>query len=247
MKTVAIIPARYASTRFPGKPLAKLQGKPLLQLVYEKVKKCDKIAEIFVGTDDQQIFQVVKNFGGKAVMTAKGHQSGTDRIAEVCEKSPFCQDADLILNVQGDEPFISEKPLEKLIASFHDPAVQIATLMNKIKKDQTDPNRVKVVFDAHKFALYFSRSQIPFPRENTARSFCFQHIGVYGFRRQTLLSLVKLPLGILEEIEKLEQLRFLENGYRIKMVETDYEGFGIDTEEDLMKAEELKKIEEIDP
>ncbi len=240
MKTVAIIPARYASKRFPGKPLAKLQGKPLLQHVYEKVKKCDKIAEIFVGTDDQRIFQTVKNFGGKAVMTAKDHQSGTDRIAEVCEKSSFCQDADLILNVQGDEPFISEKPLEKLIASFHDPAVQIATLMNKMKKDQTDPNRVKVVFDSHKFALYFSRSQIPFPRENTARSFYFQHIGVYGFRRQTLLSLVKLPLGILEETEKLEQLRFLENGYRIKMVETDYQGFGIDTAEDLVRAEKIK-------
>ena len=234
MKVIAIIPARFNSTRFPGKPLAKLGNKYIIQHVYEQAKKSGLFAEVIVGTDDQRIFEAVNGFGGKVTLTSKKHKSGTDRVAEVCNKMSFCKDADVIINVQGDEPFISEKPLKKLINAFKDPEVMVASLMHELLKDIDNPNVVKVVCDENDYALNFSRipnleSRIP----------NYKHIGVYAFRRKTLFEFVELPESDLEKIEKLEQLRLLENGYKIKMVLTSYKGIGIDTPQDLEKAEKL--------
>ena len=234
MKVIAIIPARFNSTRFPGKPLAKLGNKYIIQHVYEQAKKSGLFAEVIVGTDDQRIFEAVNGFGGKVTLTSKKHKSGTDRVAEVCNKMSSCKDADVIINVQGDEPFISEKPLKKLINAFKDPEVMVASLMHELLKDIDNPNVVKVVCDENDYALNFSRipnleSRIP----------NYKHIGVYAFRRKTLFEFIKLPESNLEKIEKLEQLRLLENGYKIKMVLTSYKGIGIDTPQDLEKAEKL--------
>ena len=234
MKVIAIIPARFNSTRFPGKPLAKLGNKYIIQHVYEQAKKSGLFAEVIVGTDDQRIFEAVNGFGGKVTLTSKKHKSGTDRVAEVCNKMSSCKDADVIINVQGDEPFISEKPLKKLINAFKNPEVMVASLMHELLKDIDNPNVVKVVCDENDYALNFSR--IPNPESRTSN---FKHIGVYAFRRKTLFEFVELPESDLEKIEKLEQLRLLENGYKIKMVLTSYKGIGIDTPQDLEKAENL--------
>ncbi len=234
MKVIAIIPARFNSTRFPGKPLAKLGNKYIIQHVYEQAKKSGLFAEVIVGTDDQRIFEAVNGFGGKVTLTSKKHKSGTDRVAEVCNKMSSCKDADVIINVQGDEPFISEKPLKKLINAFKNPEVMVASLMHELLKDIDNPNVVKVVCDENDYALNFSR--IPNPESRTSN---FKHIGVYAFRRKTLFEFVELPESDLEKIEKLEQLRLLENGYKIKMVLTSYKGIGIDTPQDLEKAEKL--------
>lgn len=234
MKVIAIIPARFDSTRFPGKPLVKLGNKYIIQHVYEQAKKSGLFAEIIVGTDDQRIFEAVKGFGGKVTLTSKKHKSGTDRVAEVCTKLFCCKDADIIINIQGDEPFITEKPLKKLIEAFDDPEVMVASLMHKTSADIENPNVVKVVCDENNNALNFSR--IPSPEPQIIN---YKHIGVYAFRRKTLFEFVKLPESKLEKIEKLEQLRLLENGYKIKMVLTFYKGFGIDTPQDLEKAEKL--------
>ena len=236
MKVIAIIPARFDSTRFPGKPLAKLGNKYIIQHVYEQAQKSGLFAEVIVGTDDQRIFEAVDGFGGKVTLTSKKHKSGTDRVAEVCNKMSSCKDADVIINVQGDEPFISEKPLRKLIDAFKDPEVMVASLMHEITKDIEDPNVVKVVCDENDNALNFSRSAIRSPKAGFLK-----HIGVYAFRRKTLFEFVELPESDLEKIEKLEQLRLLENGYKIKMVLTSYKGIGIDTPQDLEKAENLLK------
>ncbi len=232
MKTIAVIPARYASTRFPGKLLADLKGKPVIQHTFENVKDTGLFADVIIATDDERIRKTAANFGGNVVMTRPDHVSGSDRIAEVCRDLVF----DLVVNVQGDEPFISKEPLEKLIAVFTDPKMQVASLMCQFQEDHKNPNIVKVVCDKDDFALYFSRSPIPFNRDNPTDILFWQHIGVYAYRKATLLQYVKLPSGKLEEIEKLEQLRLLENGIPIKMVETDYQGIGIDTPEDLKKA-----------
>jgi 3-deoxy-manno-octulosonate cytidylyltransferase (CMP-KDO synthetase) len=241
MKAIAIIPARYESTRFPGKPLAKLGAKYIIQHVYERVLGSNLFAEVVVGTDDQRIFEEVESFGGKVVLTSKKHESGTDRVAEVCRKLSSCSNADVVVNVQGDEPFISREPLKKLIAAFDDPAVQVASLMHRMKKDFDDPNSVKVVCDKEGFSLYFSRKVIPFEQGNKLeqKPEYFRHIGVYAFRREMLFRFVEMQHGKLEQIEKLEQLRLLENGIRIKMIKTDYEGIGIDTPQDLEKAERI--------
>ncbi|MDP8268980.1 MAG: 3-deoxy-manno-octulosonate cytidylyltransferase [Candidatus Tenebribacter davisii] len=237
MKAIAVIPARFDSTRFPGKPLAKLGNKYIIQRVYEQTKSSGLFAEVIVGTEDQRIFEAVAEFGGKVTLTSKKHRSGTDRVAEVCKKLPCCSDAEVIVNVQGDEPFITEEPLNELIKVFTDPSVQVASLMHKITQDITDPNTVKVVCDKNNNALYFSRLPIPYPR--SSETDYFKHVGVYAFRRKILLEFVELPVSKLERIEKLEQLRFLENGYQIRMVLTDYKGIGIDTPQDLKKAENL--------
>lgn len=234
MKVIAIIPARFDSTRFPGKPLVKLGNKYIIQHVYEQAKKSNLFEEVIVGTDDQRIFEAVNGFGGKVTLTSKKHKSGTDRVAEVCSKMLCCRDADVIINVQGDEPFITEKPLKKLIDAFKDRSVQVASLMHKLSKDIENPNVVKVVCDENFNALNFSR--IPNPGTQN-----YKHIGVYAFRRKTLFEFVKLPESKMEKIEKLEQLRLLENGYKIKMVLTSYKGIGIDTPQDLEKAENLLK------
>ncbi len=241
MKVIAIIPARYESTRFPGKPLVKLGTKYIIQHVYERVLSSGLFAEIVVGTDDQRIFEAVESFGGKVVLTSKKHESGTDRVAEVCRKLPSCSDADVVVNVQGDEPFVFREPLKKLIAAFDDPLVQVASLMHRMKKDFDDPNSVKVVCDKEGFSLNFSRKLIPFEQDNKLeqKPEYFRHIGVYAFRREMLFRFVEMQHGKLEQIEKLEQLRLLENDIRLKMIETDYEGIGIDTPEDLEKAEKI--------
>jgi len=249
MKVIAITPARFDSTRFPGKPLAKLENKYIIQHVYEQAVKSELFEEVIVGTDDQRIFEVVDRFNGKVILTSKKHNSGTDRIAEVCNKLEICKDADIIVNVQGDEPFITKKPLRKLLEVFNEPEVKVASLMHKISKDIEDPNVVKVVVDKNNFALYFSRSVIPFDRDSKSQNLnpesqfskYYKHVGVYAFRKETLFEFVSLPLSNLEKIEKLEQLRLLENGYKIKMVETSYSGIGIDTPEDLEKAENFIK------
>ncbi len=241
MKIIAVIPARFDSTRFPGKLLAKLGSKPVIQHVYEKAMQTGLFAEVVVGTDDQRIYEAVDSFGGKVTLTSKKHQSGTDRIAEVYRKLECCQDAEMVVNIQGDEPFISAKPLQDLIAAFKDGNVKVASLMHKISKDVQNPNNVKVVCDKANFAFYFSRSIIPFYRDKNQNPQYYKHVGVYAFRGDVLFKFVEMPKSSLEEIEKLEQLRFLENGIRIKMIETEYAGIGIDTPEDLKKAEKLLK------
>ena len=239
MKAVAIIPARYHSTRFPGKALAKLLNKPLIQWVWEAVNNSNLFDQVMVATDSVKIKEVVDNFGGIAILTSKEHQSGTDRIAEVAESL----DSDIIVNVQGDEPLINQKVLTSLLQIFEDSSIQIASLMTKIKdlKQLSNPNLVKVVVDNISNALYFSRSVIPYNRDNIPLVDYWQHIGVYAYRRNALMRLVKLPSGKLEQAEKLEQLRALENGIPIKMIKTEYNGIGVDTPEDLLKLESLLK------
>ena len=231
IKVIAVIPARFASFRFPGKPLAMLGNKPLIQQVYDSATQTDLFDKIIVATDDNRIFDKVGQFGGDVVLTSKHHKSGTDRIAEVCTNL----EAEIIVNIQGDEPFISKEPLQKLISVFDEPTVQVASLMHKSMEEIENPNIVKVVCDNNNFALYFSRSPIPFIR--TLQPEFFKHIGVYAFRREALFKFIQFTMGKLEQIEKLEQLRFLENGIKIKMVETSFQGIGIDTPEDLKKAE----------
>ncbi|MBR1469972.1 MAG: 3-deoxy-manno-octulosonate cytidylyltransferase [Prevotella sp.] len=242
MKYLAVIPARYASTRFPGKPLAMLGGKTVIQRVYEQVAKV--IDEVFVATDDDRIFREVERFGGRAVMTSTHHRSGTDRIEEAVGK--IGTQADVIINVQGDEPFIQTSQIETLCRQFDDPTTQIATLGKPFATMEAaeNPNSPKIVVDNNGFALYFSRSVIPFVR-GTERSewlekFPFlKHIGLYAYRRDVLREITQLPPSLLELAESLEQLRWLQNGYRIRVGLTDIETIGIDTPEDLARAEEF--------
>lgn len=239
MKAAAIIPARLGSTRFPEKPLAMLGGKCLITRVWEAVVATELFDEVIVATDSKRILDVVLAAGGKAQMTSSEHPSGSDRVAEVASGL----EADIIVNVQGDEPFITADVLKPLLDSFLDDAVQMASLMTPIldAEQLDDPGIVKVVTDAAGKALYFSRSLIPFDRDGASGYNYMRHIGVYAWRRETLLSFVALPVGRLERVEKLEQLRALENGIAIRMVETDYQGIGIDTPEDLEKAERIIK------
>ena len=239
MKAVAIIPARYHSTRFPGKARAKLLNKPLIQWVWEAVNNSNLFDQVMVATDSVKIKEAVDNFGGIAILTSKEHQSGTDRIAEVAESL----DSDIIVNVQGDEPLINQKVLFPLLQVMQDTSLPIASLMTPIKDLSllSNPNLVKVVVDNISNALYFSRSVIPYNRDNIPLVDYWQHIGVYAYRRNALMRLVKLPSGKLEQAEKLEQLRALENGIPIKMIKTEYNGIGVDTPEDLLKLESLLK------
>lgn len=242
MKTIAIIPARYASTRFPGKPLAILGGKPVIQRVYEQARLV--LDEAVVATDDERIMSCVESFGGKAVMTSTTHKSGTDRIEEAAEK--LHTDADVIINIQGDEPFIHQSQLETVKSLFDDPNTQIATLGKPFESMEAveNPNSPKIVTDLNGYALYFSRSVIPFVRgkEKTEwlRSYPYlKHLGLYAYRREVLSEITKLPQSPLEIAESLEQLRWLQNGYRIKVGITHFETVGIDTPEDLKRAEEF--------
>ena len=242
MKFTAIIPARYASTRFPGKPLAMLGGKPVIQRVYEQAVAV--LGEAYVATDDERIRQAVEAFGGQAVMTRADHKSGTDRIEEAAEK--IGTTADVIINVQGDEPFIQRSQIETLCQQFDDPQTQIATLGKRFESMEAteNPNSPKIVCDTKGFALYFSRSVIPFIR-GTERSEWFgkfpflKHLGIYAYRREVLHEITQLPQSPLEIAESLEQLRWLQNGYRIRVGETNVETVGIDTPEDLQRAEEF--------
>ena len=246
MTFTAIIPARYASTRFPGKPLAVLGGKTVIQRVYEQVGSV--LSEVYVATDDERIFSCVESFGGKAVMTRADHQSGTDRIQEAMEKT--ATQTDVIINVQGDEPFIQPSQIKTLMQLFDDPSTQIGTLGKRFESIEAveNPNSPKIVTDQRGFALYFSRSVIPFIRgkahEDWLGEYPFlKHLGVYAYRREVLAEVTLLPQSSLEKAESLEQLRWLQNGYRIRVGLTDVETVGIDTPEDLQRAEEFLKNE----
>ena len=242
MKFTAIIPARYASTRFPGKPLAILGGKTVIQRVYEQAVSV--LDEAYVATDDERILQTVEAFGGRAVMTRSDHKSGTDRIEEAATK--IGTTADVIINIQGDEPFIHPSQIETLCCLFDDPQTQIGTLGKRFESMEAveNPNSPKIVTDAKGFALYFSRSVIPFIRGRQRDEWFGQypflkHLGIYAYRREVLGEITKLPQSSLEIAESLEQLRWLQNGYRIRVGETNIETVGIDTPEDLQRAEQL--------
>ncbi|WP_343532418.1 3-deoxy-manno-octulosonate cytidylyltransferase [Pedobacter sp.] len=239
MKILGIIPARYASTRFPGKPLVDIYGKTMIQRVYEQSIKTKSLAHVVVATDDERIAEEVTNFGGQYVMTANTHQSGTDRCAEVAEKMP---EYDIIINIQGDEPYISPEQIALLSTCFSDETTQLATLIKEIHAEDElfNVNIPKVVINAQQEALYFSRQTIPYLRnmekENWLKAHQFyKHIGIYGYRRDVLLALTQLKPSTLEIAESLEQLRWLENGFSIKTKVTHLETIAIDTPEDLKK------------
>ena len=240
MKIIAVIPARYASTRFPAKLMQDLGGKSVIVRTYEAAINTNLFDDVFVVTDSTIIYNEIIAHNGKAIMSIKEHESGSDRIAEAVENI----EVDVVVNVQGDEPFIDKKPLEELIEIFKndtDKKVDLASLMFQItdKEEINSPNNVKVIVDQQNFALYFSRSVIPFPREENVGVRYMKHIGIYAFRKQALFDFYSLPMLSLEASEKLEQLRYLEYGKRIKMVETAHGSIGIDTPEDLEKARKL--------
>jgi 3-deoxy-manno-octulosonate cytidylyltransferase (CMP-KDO synthetase) len=264
MKIIAIIPARYDSTRFPGKPLAMINGKPLIQYVWEAASKASLINRVIVATDDERIFKKVKEFGGEAWMTSAHHTTGTDRITEVAKKF----EADIIVNIQGDEPLIEPKVIDMAVEPFLNPpsppflkggqggVIQMGTICTKIKSDNElkDPNVVKVVIDRNGFALYFSRFPIPYTRERgqgargkgqgydiRSSALHYKHIGLYVYKKDFLLKFAGMKPTPLEESEKLEQLRALENGYKIKVVETEYNSIGVDTPKDLERVKEILK------
>lgn len=246
MKFLGIIPARYASTRFPGKPLADINGKTMIQRVYEQA--CKSLDLVYVATDDNRIEEAVLQFGGKVVMTSPDHQSGTDRIAEAANSISLELNLnfDVAINIQGDEPFIQPEQIESLKKCFLNPQTQIATLVKSITNSEEifDPNKVKVVIGKDKKALYFSRSAIPFLRGEVKDNWLkkanyFKHIGMYAYRYDALMAVTKLEQSTLELNESLEQLRWLENGYWIQTDITEHESIGIDTPEDLERIKEM--------
>jgi len=240
-KIIAIIPARYDSSRLPGKVLEKIGDKTMLNLVWEQVKKTEMVEEVIIATDDGRIVAESENFGGQAEMTFSSHRSGTDRCAQVA--SQFWE-TDIIINIQADEPFIDPEIIDMLASRMiEDDWIEIASLCTKIKdqNEATDPNTVKIVMDKFNKALYFSRASIPYFRDNRGSvENQYRHIGIYAFRNKTLQSITKLSESFLEKAEKLEQLRWIENGYKIHVFETDYIGIGIDTPEDLEKARQYQ-------
>lgn len=237
MKIIAMIPARFDSTRFPGKLMKDLGGKTIISRTYEAVRLTELFDEVYVVTDSEVIKNEIERAGGKVIMSKKEHECGSDRIAEAVE----FMDIDIVVNVQGDEPFIKKEPLQAVLEVFKgkDAArIDLASLMQEITdwEQIADPNLVKVVVDHQNFALYFSRSPIPYPRDRQSGVRYFKHIGVYAFRKQALMDFYSLPMRSLEATEKLENLRYLEYGKKIKLVETEFKGIGIDTPEDLEKA-----------
>lgn len=238
-KVIAVIPARYNSTRFPGKMMEILGNRTIITTTYQNVLETGLFDEVFVATDSELIFDEISKDGGKAVMTGE-HETGSDRIAEAVQNI----DCDIVINVQGDEPFLKKEPLKQLIDVFYKDdkkEISLASLKIQLKESEEirNPNNVKVITDNNGFALYFSRSVIPFQRELSYDVTYYKHIGVYAFRKEALLKFSSLEMTPLEISEKLEQLRYLENGMKIKMVETDFVGIGIDTPEDLEKAKKL--------
>jgi 3-deoxy-manno-octulosonate cytidylyltransferase (CMP-KDO synthetase) len=240
-KIIGMIPARYASTRFRGKVIADIANKPMIQRVYEQANKSTMLDQLIVAVDDDRVYKTVKGFGGKAVMTSIGHESGTDRIAEAIENI----DADIVVNIQGDQPLFDARMIEEAVQPMlEDPNIQMSTLKTKIgEEDYNDPAVVKVVVDENDYALYFSRSLIPYSRDEIKMD-VYEHVGLYIYRKDFLLKMSKLPRTYLEKIEMLEQLRVLENGYKIKVIETKCEsvsGISVDTPEDLIKVENIIK------
>ena len=237
MNIVAMIPARYAATRFPAKLMQLLGNKTVIRHTYDNTIATGLFSDVIVVTDSEIIFNEITSNGGKAIMSKKNHESGSDRIAEAAADL----DVDIIVNVQGDEPFVQKDPLEKILATFKEPTVQVASLMQELK-DQTlieDPNYAKVAVDRNMNSLFFSRSVIPYPRDKNIAIPYYEHIGVYAFRKQALLNFTNWPMTPLEAAEKIECLRYLEYGVPLKMVLTQYMGVEIDTPEDLIKAAKL--------
>lgn len=234
MKKIAVIPARFAATRFPGKLMQRIGDKTIIRMVYENVQAMSLFDDVLVVTDNDQIVEEIKAIGGSVKKSSQEHPSGSDRIAEAIMN----MDVDVVVNVQGDEPFVDKSPLEKLLSAISEPGVMVASIMQKLGVDEdiNNPNFVKVVCDKNSNALYFSRSPIPYKRNLQSSLPIYKHVGVYAFRKNTLLSFTKWPMGVLEQTEMLEQLRYLENGVAIKMVETTTSSIGIDTPEDLEKA-----------
>jgi len=242
-KVVAVIPARYHSNRFEGKPLALINGKPMIQHVVERAMKVDLLSMVVVATDDKRIADVVEGFGGMVVMTGREHASGTDRLAEAAELLAI-DEQDVVVNIQGDQPLFSPEVVEQVARPLlHDPALHMSTLIYKIIRPEEidDPNHVKTVFDCHSNALYFSRSSIPFQRnpEEPVKPTYYKHLGFYAYRKGFLLTFVGLPEGEWERFEKLEQLRALEYGYTIRVVKTDHDSIEVDTPEDVRRVEEM--------
>jgi 3-deoxy-manno-octulosonate cytidylyltransferase (CMP-KDO synthetase) len=238
MNILCVIPARYASTRLPGKPLADIAGKPMIQHVYERAQMAKRPTQVLVATDHELVYQAVHAFGGEVIMTSPDHPTGTDRLAEVADSFP---DVDIIINVQGDEPLIEPQIIDDLAAVFDNrPDLSMATIMTHMPEHEWDnPNAVKVITDLQGNALYFSRSRIPYPRVTTVGLPVYKHLGIYAYRRDFLLKYAKLEPTPLERTESLEQLRALEHGYRIKVVKTDFESIGVDTVEDLERVNQL--------
>lgn len=246
MKITAVIPARYASIRFPGKALAEIGGKPMIQHVYERTARANLVSRVIVATDDPRIADAVHKIGGEAIMTSTGHETGTDRLAEVAASL----DSDIIVNVQGDEPLICPDMIDQAVQPFlDDGTIQMGTLKTRIKSlhDFLSPNVVKVVTDNQGNALYFSRSPLPFFRDKwkdlkdesfcCGKLLCYKHVGLYVYRRDFLLRFASMPPTFLEISEKLEQLRAIENGVKIRVAETEFESIGVDTPDDLVKAQ----------
>lgn len=234
VKITAVIPARYDSSRFPGKILVNICGKPMIQHVYERTQRASLLHRVLVATDDARILEAVLNFKGEALMTAKTHRSGTDRLAEIAQGD----NSDIFVNVQGDEPLIEPDMIDQVIRPLlEDPEIPMGTLKHKIKdlEELKNPNVVKVVTDLKDTALYFSRSPIPYFRKEE-NGIYYRHIGLYAYRRKFLLKFASLPPTPLEQAEELEQLRALENGFKIKVTETEYESIGVDTPEDLKEV-----------
>ena len=237
-KILGVIPARFASTRFPGKVLSLIAGQTMLQHVYQRASLSTYLTSVIIATDDDAVFEAARAFGARVRMTRADHLSGTDRVAEVAS----AENADLVVNIQGDEPLIDPAAIDAAILPMaHDPALVMGTLKKRIEnpREITDPNVVKVVTDQAGDAIYFSRCPIPFEREKKGDAPYFKHIGLYVYQREFLLSYSSLPVGPLETAERLEQLRALENGYRIRVVETEYESLGVDTPEDLERVSKL--------
>lgn len=247
MKVLGIIPARFASTRFPGKPLVQIFGKTMIQHVFERAKIA--IDDVVVATDDERILRAVESFGGKAVMTSDSHNSGTDRCFEALEKFEILSNKkfDIVVNIQGDEPLINPKSIEILIGLFNNTDVEIGTLANiqKFSEEIENPNRVKIVMEKCGKAIYFSRSVVPYIRDekNKNKVDFYTHLGIYAYRTEVLKKIIQLDMSMLEIAESLEQNRWIENGYKIFVATTDYKSIGVDTQQDIDKILEIINVE----
>lgn len=241
MNIIGIIPARYASTRFPGKPLIDIAGKSMIRRVYEQCRQCSDLSAVIVATDDERIASHVKEFGGDVFLTDPSHQSGTDRCAEVA--GSFTGPCDAVINIQGDEPFIDPQQIGLVAGMLKNSGAPLATLVKRLKTEEEvrNPNVVKAIFDNRREAIYFSRSPIPYRRNPEADIVYYKHIGIYGYQKDVLLGITRLPASPLEKAESLEQLRWIENGYRIRVEETTHEAMAIDTPADLEKVLEWLK------
>ncbi len=241
MKITAVIPSRYGSSRFEGKPLAHIAGKPMIQRVYERAKEAGRITHVIVATDDRRIIEIVESFGGKAIMTSSENRSGSDRVAETAELMGLGSN-DIIINIQGDQPLFDPRCLDELVSPFlSDPKLEMSTLAYKIvdQRETTDPKDVKVTFDRNGFALYFSRSAIPYCHNEITVYDTYKHLGFYAYKKSFLDLFRSLPQGRLEMIEKLEQLRVLEHGYKIKVIVTEYDSPEVDFPEDIERIERV--------